>query len=399
MVFQSFNLLPTLNVFWRTCCCPALLADRPAEPARRKAAGAARLAGPDTPRRGHFPAQLSGGEMQRTAIARALINDPALILADEPTGNLDSRNGRMVMDLLAELNRSSGRTVLIATHSDLADSLATAAGPPEGWRRLGTLMRRLIFFAADLHLVQPAATCGGHARPRADRGLRDRTRCGRLHQRADFGARLARILQPQHGFFRRHRREGPGAARRLCLRSGRPDPAPAPGRRQISPLLTTYVRPAQDRRDSFPAHRDRPDPGPVVPHVAHQRRPGRAGATAGLDLIREPYTVILSEPLARELGVAPGARVELEHTRGTRAFRVAGDPGPGGSGAGRGRTGRDHRHRDLPGVHGAAWGRGPRRPHLQAQDHAARDRGSGPGSCPRRSSCDRRRPRATAAPP
>jgi len=72
----------------------------------------------------HFPAQLSGGEMQRTAIARALINDPALILADEPTGNLDSRNGRVVIDLLAELNRSSGRTVLIATHSNLADSLA-----------------------------------------------------------------------------------------------------------------------------------------------------------------------------------------------------------------------------------------------------------------------------------
>ncbi|HSO60076.1 MAG TPA: ATP-binding cassette domain-containing protein, partial [Desulfobacterales bacterium] len=72
----------------------------------------------------HYPAQLSGGEMQRTAIARALINDPALILADEPTGNLDSRNGRAVIDLLAELNRSSGRTVLIATHSNLADSQA-----------------------------------------------------------------------------------------------------------------------------------------------------------------------------------------------------------------------------------------------------------------------------------
>ena len=63
--------------------------------------------------------------MQRTAIARALINDPDIILADEPTGNLDSRNGQIVVDLLAELNRKWQRTVLIATHSSLADSLAT----------------------------------------------------------------------------------------------------------------------------------------------------------------------------------------------------------------------------------------------------------------------------------
>jgi ABC-type lipoprotein export system ATPase subunit len=73
----------------------------------------------------HLPAQLSGGEMQRTAIARALINDPDIVIADEPTGNLDSRNGQVVVDLLAELNRKWNRTVIIATHSSLADSLAT----------------------------------------------------------------------------------------------------------------------------------------------------------------------------------------------------------------------------------------------------------------------------------
>ena len=72
-----------------------------------------------------MPAQLSGGEMQRTAIARALINDPEIVIADEPTGNLDSRNGRIVVDLLAELNRKGKRTVIIATHSSLADALAT----------------------------------------------------------------------------------------------------------------------------------------------------------------------------------------------------------------------------------------------------------------------------------
>ena len=63
--------------------------------------------------------------MQRTAIARALINDPALILADEPTGNLDSQNGQMVMELLSALNRQFGRTVVVATHSLLADPYAT----------------------------------------------------------------------------------------------------------------------------------------------------------------------------------------------------------------------------------------------------------------------------------
>jgi ABC-type lipoprotein export system ATPase subunit len=123
MVFQSFNLLPTLNVL-ENVCLPALLAQKPAEKTRTRALELLEWLGL-APRLAHMPAQLSGGEMQRTAIARALINDPALILADEPTGNLDSRNGRIVIDLLAQLNRESGRTVVVATHSDLADALAT----------------------------------------------------------------------------------------------------------------------------------------------------------------------------------------------------------------------------------------------------------------------------------
>jgi ABC-type lipoprotein export system ATPase subunit len=123
MVFQSFNLLPTLSVL-ENVCLPALLADKDPEATHRKALELIDWLGLKN-RRGHHPDQLSGGEMQRTAIARAIINDPVLVLADEPTGNLDSRNGRIVIDLLGQLNRESRRTILIATHSDLADSLAT----------------------------------------------------------------------------------------------------------------------------------------------------------------------------------------------------------------------------------------------------------------------------------
>ena len=123
MVFQSFNLLPTLNVI-ENICLPALLAGKSFAQSRSKAMELVRWLGLDT-RLNHLPAQLSGGEMQRTAIARAMINEPAIILADEPTGNLDSRNGQIVIDLLVELNRKWGRTIMIATHSVLADAHAT----------------------------------------------------------------------------------------------------------------------------------------------------------------------------------------------------------------------------------------------------------------------------------
>jgi len=123
MVFQSFNLMPTLNVL-ENVCLPGLLAGKNPSAIKTKANELLSWLGLDQ-RFTHLPAQLSGGEMQRTAIARALINDPAIILADEPTGNLDSRNGQMVIELLAELNRRFKRTVVIATHSNLADTLAT----------------------------------------------------------------------------------------------------------------------------------------------------------------------------------------------------------------------------------------------------------------------------------
>ena len=125
IIFQAFNLLPTLSV-QENICLPGLMAGRPRESVDARAAELTAWLGIDN-RTHHFPGQLSGGEMQRTAIARALINEPALILADEPTGNLDSRNGQMVIDLLAELNRTFGTTVIIATHSQLADAVATVS--------------------------------------------------------------------------------------------------------------------------------------------------------------------------------------------------------------------------------------------------------------------------------
>jgi len=123
MIFQSFNLLPTLSVL-ENVCLPAMLAGRPLAAVQPRARELLDWLGMNN-RLAHQPRQLSGGEMQRTAIARALINDPALLLADEPTGNLDSGNAQKVIALLSELNRQFKRTVVVATHSDLADSYAT----------------------------------------------------------------------------------------------------------------------------------------------------------------------------------------------------------------------------------------------------------------------------------
>ena len=118
-VFQFFNLLPTLTI-GDNIALPCLLAGvKPAEADRRARAIAGRVG--IAHRLDHYPQQASGGEMQRAAIARALVHQPALVVADEPTGNLDSDNGARVLALLVELNREMGVTILLATHaSDVA---------------------------------------------------------------------------------------------------------------------------------------------------------------------------------------------------------------------------------------------------------------------------------------
>jgi len=121
-VFQFFNLLPTLTVA-DNIALPCLLAGVSGDDADRRAKDLAERVG-IAHRLSHYPQQISGGEMQRAAIARALIHKPALLVADEPTGNLDSENGANVLALIAELNQELGVTVLLATHA--ADVAAAA---------------------------------------------------------------------------------------------------------------------------------------------------------------------------------------------------------------------------------------------------------------------------------
>jgi ABC-type lipoprotein export system ATPase subunit len=121
-VFQFFNLLPTLTIR-DNIALPCLLAGMKGDAADARAKALAERVGIGD-RLSHFPQQVSGGEMQRAAIARALVHQPALLVADEPTGNLDSDNGARVLALLSELNREMRVTVLLATHS--ADVAAAA---------------------------------------------------------------------------------------------------------------------------------------------------------------------------------------------------------------------------------------------------------------------------------
>jgi len=113
-VFQSFNLLPTLTVA-QNIGLPLLLDGQLEGDAMRVAATMAERVGLSS-RLEHLPQQLSGGEAQRAAIARAVIHQPAVLMADEPTGNLDSENGIRVLELLAALNRESNTSIVIATH-------------------------------------------------------------------------------------------------------------------------------------------------------------------------------------------------------------------------------------------------------------------------------------------
>lgn len=117
-IFQFFNLLPTLTAL-ENVTLPLVLDGRPAAEANARAGRLLEKVGLEE-RAHHLPDELSGGEIQRVAVARALAFSPPLLLADEPTGNLDSKNGRAILALLGEINKQDGCTVVMVTHSEEA---------------------------------------------------------------------------------------------------------------------------------------------------------------------------------------------------------------------------------------------------------------------------------------
>src|SRR5437588_9768191 len=124
MVFQAYNLIPTLTA-QENVEVPLYVGKHVGSPAvrARELLDMVGLAH----RLGHRPSQLSGGEQQRVAIARALATDPAFVIADEPTGNLDARNGENILKLIAELREQTGKTFIIATHDPVVASHADRA--------------------------------------------------------------------------------------------------------------------------------------------------------------------------------------------------------------------------------------------------------------------------------
>ena len=121
IIFQFFNLLPILNLE-ENIVLPHLLREGSNPPVDKIDRLLHEMSLHE--RRTHYPHELSGGEMQRVAICRALINDPAIILADEPTGNLDSTSGKQVLEILRRLRSEQGKTVILVTHSQ--EGAATA---------------------------------------------------------------------------------------------------------------------------------------------------------------------------------------------------------------------------------------------------------------------------------
>jgi putative ABC transport system ATP-binding protein len=142
-VFQFFHLVPSLTAFENILIPMEIAARRDAVPRARQLLDEVGL----TDRAHHYPSQLSGGEQQRIAIARALANDPPIVLADEPTGNLDSTTGRHIMDLLLNVRRSRESTLVLVTHDAELAALADTrlvlrdgrpVAPDDALRKAGT---------------------------------------------------------------------------------------------------------------------------------------------------------------------------------------------------------------------------------------------------------------------
>jgi putative ABC transport system ATP-binding protein len=122
-IFQAYNLMPVLTAV-ENVELPLLLTNLPSKERRRRAQTALRVVGLEE-RMTHYPRQLSGGQEQRVAIARAIVNDPQLIVADEPTGDLDRQSADEILTLLEKLNRDLNKTIIMVTHDPAAAERAT----------------------------------------------------------------------------------------------------------------------------------------------------------------------------------------------------------------------------------------------------------------------------------
>jgi putative ABC transport system ATP-binding protein len=122
-VFQSFNLIPVLTAA-QNVELPLLLTSLSSGERKKRVATALRVVGLED-RADHYPRQLSGGQEQRVAIARAIVNDPKIIVADEPTGDLDRKSADDVLTLMEKLNKELGKTIFMVTHDQAAAERAT----------------------------------------------------------------------------------------------------------------------------------------------------------------------------------------------------------------------------------------------------------------------------------
>lgn len=139
-VFQLYHLVPVLTAY-ENIELPLLLHDLPRRERHRRVVAALETVGL-ADRHAHLPRQLSGGQEQRVAIARAIVADPPLILADEPTGDLDRENAEAIMDLLDRLNRDQGRTIVLVTHDPKVAARARRTLHLEKGRLVGEEARR-----------------------------------------------------------------------------------------------------------------------------------------------------------------------------------------------------------------------------------------------------------------
>ena len=409
-VFQFFNLVPILSVR-ENVALPFIVAGRDPNGRDESAAIAEVLAAVDlTGKERHRPDELSAGEQQRVALARALVHRPALLLADEPTGNLDYATGTEILDMLWRLCAERGQTVVLVTH----DAKAAAYADRVLVLRDGTVLDEIALGRREDHAARSAdrspRRAGALTRARRERaGPAEPARPARPHRpdrdrdrardrRARRGPGPQRRPRRRRGPERRGpRRAGPTCASpRSRSRASRPESvavvATTPGVAAVAPTLERRTYPLAERgigngcrrRSPWSASTRAADP------AVHDRRLA-AGALLGTG---DDDGALVSAELAREDGLGVGSTITLlgRSCRGPRRLpgrghprRDPGRPGPGPADGGRGPRSRPAPLRDRPGD-------GRRRPRRGRGGHGRRDRRA-------RAPADRRAVHAEPRPP